>query len=174
MHPRSVRNGHQSTKRDCTITQHFSRGRAPYRHGGGHKKPRCPQRVGTRSRSTHSTQLVTERPIGDRTTGKCIRMPGEITVNTIVGYILPATSVLPNYISAVASGTPDNTTARNELKPALKTAFDNMTFNPEQRAQVLDLCAKYRSVFSLKPSERTWEMQHSRSGISVATKHKTG
>ena len=73
--------------------------------------------------------------------------------DTILGYISPVKSVAEKTVSAVNS---DQTTfrhKRDELKGAMKKAFTNTTFTPQQCSQVLDLCAKYRNVFSLSPKE---------------------
>ena len=43
--------------------------------------------------------------------------------------------------------------AREALEPALAKAFADTTFSPEQVSEVVDLCAKYRPVFSLSPDE---------------------
>jgi len=73
--------------------------------------------------------------------------------DTVLGYISPVKSVAEKTVSAVTS---DQTTCRqkrDELKGAMKKAFTNTTFTPQQCSQVLDLCAKYRNVFSLSPKE---------------------
>ena len=43
--------------------------------------------------------------------------------------------------------------AREALNPALVEAFADTTFSPEQVSGVIDLCAKYRPVFSLSADE---------------------
>ena len=73
--------------------------------------------------------------------------------DTILRYISPVKSVAEKTVSAVNS---DQTTfrhKRDELKGAMKKASTNTTFTPQQCSQVLDLCAKYRNVFSLSPKE---------------------
>lgn len=45
------------------------------------------------------------------------------------------------------------TAARKELVEPLQQAFADSTFSPEQQAQVSELCAKYRPVFSLNSGE---------------------
>ena len=42
---------------------------------------------------------------------------------------------------------------RHELRQALSAAFNKTTFSPGECEQVLDLCTKYRNVFSLSPRE---------------------
>ena len=56
-------------------------------------------------------------------------------------------------ISAVSRVEQNNTATRQELAEALKNAFQNSTFNAHQQSQILDLCTKYRNVFSLSPQE---------------------
>ena len=59
-------------------------------------------------------------------------------------------------ISAVAAS-PKNkdepAVAREALEPTLAKAFADTTFSPEQVSEVVDLCAKYRPVFSVSPDE---------------------
>ena len=60
----------------------------------------------------------------------------------------------PNHtISAVQTDSNTTESTRNELRTALTTAFDRTTFTPGECAQVLELCAMSRSVFSLSLQE---------------------
>ena len=73
--------------------------------------------------------------------------------DTILGYISPVKSVAEKTVSAVNS---DQTTfrhERDELKGAIKKSVYEHYITPQQCSQVLDLCAKYRNVFSLSPKE---------------------
>ena len=59
-------------------------------------------------------------------------------------------------ISAVAASPKnkdESAAAREALEPALAKAFADTTFSPEQVSEVINLCAKYRPVFSLSADE---------------------
>ena len=74
--------------------------------------------------------------------------------NTAVGTISPVTTVIPeNTASAVANNHLESSQARIDLAAALDESFKRSTFNNHLRTQLLDLCTKYRSVFSLSPKE---------------------
>ena len=47
----------------------------------------------------------------------------------------------------------ESSQARITLTAALDESFENSTFNDQQKTQVLDLCTRYRSVFSLNQEE---------------------
>ena len=85
--------------------------------------------------------------------------------NTIVGTITPVTAISPRTASAVtqaisprtASAVTQNCSessqARIDLTAALDESFKNTTFDDQQRAQIINLCTEYRSVFSLNQKE---------------------
>ena len=76
-----------------------------------------------------------------------------LTRNTLVGYFAPV-SVTPNKTtSPIQTDSKTTESTCNELRAALPNAFGKTTFTSCERAQVLDLCTKYRSVFSLSPQE---------------------
>ena len=76
-----------------------------------------------------------------------------MTRDTLLGHIAQV-SVAPNHtISAVQTDSKKTESTRNELRTALTTAFDRTTFTPGECAQVLELCAMSRSVFSLSLQE---------------------
>ena len=71
----------------------------------------------------------------------------------MLGYIPQVKAVPESSISTIQSEQQSSVSAREELRVALKIAFISTTFSSDQCSQVLDLCAKYRSVFSLSSSE---------------------
>ena len=71
----------------------------------------------------------------------------------LLGYISPVKSVLTQNISTIHTDSSKTDTTREELRTALKDSFNTTTFSADQCAQLLDLCTKYRSVFSLSPKE---------------------
>ena len=73
--------------------------------------------------------------------------------DTLLGHIAPV-SVAPDHaISAVQTDSKTTESTRNELRTALTKAFHKTTFTPGERAQVLELCTNYGSVFPLSPQE---------------------
>ena len=90
--------------------------------------------------------------------------------DTVLGYITAVKSVPTKAVSAVTSDQTTFRKKRDELKGAMKKAFSNTTFTTQQCSQILDLCAKYRNVFSLSGA---WKMQDSKSRLSPTTRHKT-
>ena len=73
--------------------------------------------------------------------------------DTLVGYISPVKTVEPQTISSVQSDLEETAKHRTELQKALTKAFENTTFSSQQCEELLQLCTRYRSVFSLKPDE---------------------
>ena len=73
--------------------------------------------------------------------------------NTIVGTITPVTAISPQTASAVAQNCSESLQARIDLTAALDASFKNTTFDDQQRAQIINLCTEYRSVFSLNQKE---------------------
>ena len=73
--------------------------------------------------------------------------------NTLLGYIAPVWVALNKNISAIQTDSKTTESTRNHLRSALTRAFDKTTFTPAECEQVLTLCTKYRSVFSLSPQE---------------------
>ena len=71
---------------------------------------------------------------------------------TIVGTISPVTVISPRTASAITHNHSESQ-ARIDLTAALDESFKNSTFNGQQKTQLLDLCAQYRSVFSLTREE---------------------
>ena len=55
--------------------------------------------------------------------------------------------------SAIRTDSKTTESTRNEVRAALTRAFDKTTFTPAECEQVLTLCMKCRSVFSLSPRE---------------------
>ena len=74
--------------------------------------------------------------------------------NTIVGTISPVTVISPQTASAITNNCSESSQARIDLTAALDESFKNTTFNGQQRTQLLDLCTRYRSVFSLNQNEQ--------------------
>ena len=68
---------------------------------------------------------------------------------TVVGTISPVTAISPRRASAIMHNHSENSQARIGLTAALRESFKKSTFNDQQKTQLLDLCAKYRSVFLL-------------------------
>ena len=83
----------------------------------------------------------------------CNSSERSITVQpkTVVGTISPVTAIPPNVVSAVANNHLESSQTRINLTAALDESFERSTFNDYQQTQLLDLCTKYRSVFSLSP-----------------------
>ena len=82
----------------------------------------------------------------------------KIPAGLVLGHFSTVNIISPSerHVHAVAANpvTPAETaTARADLEIALAKAFQDTTFTPDQVRIVLDLCAKYRSVFSLSPEE---------------------
>ena len=73
--------------------------------------------------------------------------------NTIVGTITPVTAISPRTASAVTQNCSESSQARIDLTAALDESFKNTTFDDQQRAQIINLCTEYRSVFSLNQKE---------------------
>ena len=73
--------------------------------------------------------------------------------NTMVGTISPVTAISPRTASAIMHNYSESSQARIDLTAALGESFKNSTFNDQQKTQLLDLCTRYRSVFSLNQEE---------------------
>ena len=73
--------------------------------------------------------------------------------NTNVGAITPVTAISPRTASAVTQNCSESSQARIDLTAALDESFKNTTFDDQQRAQIINLCTEYRSVFSLNQKE---------------------
>ena len=73
--------------------------------------------------------------------------------NTNVGTITPVTAISPRTASAVTQNCSESSQARIDLTAALDESFKNTTFDDQQRAQIINLCTEYRSVFSLNQKE---------------------
>ena len=73
--------------------------------------------------------------------------------NTNVGTITPVTAISPRTASAVTQNCSESSQARIDLTAALDESFKNTTFDVQQRAQIINLCTEYRSVFSLNQKE---------------------
>ena len=72
---------------------------------------------------------------------------------TVVSTISLVTAILPRNASAIANNHSESSQARIDLAEALDEPFKRSTFNDHQQTQLLDLCKKYRSVFSLTSKE---------------------
>ena len=73
--------------------------------------------------------------------------------NTIVGTISPVTAISPQTASAITKNCSESSQARIDLTAALDESFKDTTFDDQQRTQIINLCTKYRSVFSLNQKE---------------------
>ena len=73
--------------------------------------------------------------------------------NTIVGMISPVTAISPQTASAVTHNCSESSQGRIDLTAALDESFKNTTFDGQQRTQLLNLCTRYRSVFSPNQQE---------------------
>ena len=73
--------------------------------------------------------------------------------NTLLGHIAPVSVALNKAISENQTDRKSTEFTRKELRAALTRAFDKTTFTPAECEQVITLCTKYRSVFSLSPQE---------------------
>ena len=73
--------------------------------------------------------------------------------NTIVGTISPVTAISPRTASAIIHNHSESSQARIDLTAGLDEWFKNSTFVDQQKTQLLDLCTRYRSVFSLNQEE---------------------
>ena len=70
---------------------------------------------------------------------------------TVVGTISPVPAISPRSASAITHNHSESSHARIDLTAALDESLKRPTFNDQQQTQLLDLCTKYRSVFSLTP-----------------------
>ena len=73
--------------------------------------------------------------------------------NTVVGTISPVTAISPRTASAITHNCSKSSQARIDLTAAFDESFESSTFNGQQRTQLLDLCTRNRSVFSLNQDE---------------------
>jgi hypothetical protein len=73
--------------------------------------------------------------------------------NMVVGTISPVTARPSQTVSVVTQNYSESSQARNQLAAALEDSFKNTTFDDQQRTQIINLCTRYRSVFSLNPKE---------------------
>ena len=73
--------------------------------------------------------------------------------NTIVGTISPVTAIPPQTASAVTQICSESSQVRIDLTAALDESFKNTTFHDQQLTQIINLCTKYRSVFSQNQKE---------------------
>ena len=73
--------------------------------------------------------------------------------NTMVGTISPVTAISPQTASAVTQNCSESLQARIDLTAALDESLKNTTFDDQQRTQIINLCTKCRSVFSLNQKE---------------------
>ena len=78
-----------------------------------------------------------------------ITIQPKIVVNTIS----LVTAIPENVASAVAKNHLKSSQAQIDLAIALDESFKRSTPNDHQQTQLLDLCTKYRSVFTLSPKE---------------------
>lgn len=76
-----------------------------------------------------------------------------VRAGTVVGHITPVTVASTVTTSAINTDCTSVDQARDELRPRLASAFKGTVFSQIQCHEILDLCAKYRSVFSLTPQE---------------------
>ena len=102
-------------------------------------------RTVTRWCSTTNSALV---KIGNPSDRSIILRP-----NTIVGTISPVTAISPRTANAIMHNHSESSQARIDLTAALDKSFENPIFSDQQKTQFLDLCSRYRSVFSLNQEE---------------------
>ena len=91
--------------------------------------------------------------------------------NTLLGYISPVKTVLPQTVSSTNTNPDQTAKHRADLQQALTKAFANTTFSADQREEILQLCTRYRSVFSLHPDELGKCTIDSRSRLSSRTRY---
>ena len=72
---------------------------------------------------------------------------------TMLGQISPVKTVRQATVSKLQNAKEPSEATREELRGALEKVFRATTISSDQCSQVLDLCTKYRSVFSLAASE---------------------
>ena len=72
---------------------------------------------------------------------------------TVVDTISPVTAISPRNARAIANNHSESSQVRMDLTAALDESFKRSTFNDHKQTQLLDLCTKYPSVFSLTPKE---------------------
>ena len=70
-----------------------------------------------------------------------------------MGTITPVTAISPRTASAVTQNCSESSQARIDLTAALDESFKTTTFDDQLRAQIINLCTEYRSVFSLNQKE---------------------
>ena len=107
------------------------------------------------------TYIVTWR-VSDGSIGVQIAKPSTdgvaLPAGLCLGYLFTVAVVTPDQlrVNAVAK-TPQTVDeinhARSELEAPLSKVFENTTLTSDQQASILDLCAKFRPVFSLSMSE---------------------
>ena len=73
--------------------------------------------------------------------------------NTLLGHISTVSVALNKTTSAIQTDSKTTESTRNELRAALTRKIHKTTFTPVECEQVLTLCTKCRSVFSLSPQE---------------------
>ena len=73
--------------------------------------------------------------------------------NTIVGTISPVTAISPQTASAITKNCSESSQARTDLTAALDESFKDTTVDDQQRTLMINMCTKYRSVFSLNQKE---------------------
>ena len=71
----------------------------------------------------------------------------------MVGTISPVTAISPRTASVIMHNHPESSQARIDLTADLDESFKNSAFNHQQKTQLLDLCTRYRSVFSLNQEQ---------------------
>ena len=76
-----------------------------------------------------------------------------LKLTMLSGCIMPVTSVLALNVSTIQTGSAKSDSTRDELRTALKDYSKCTTLSADRCSQLLDLCTKYRSVFSLSPPE---------------------
>ena len=72
---------------------------------------------------------------------------------TVMGTISPLTAISPRAASAITHNHSESSQVQIDLTAALDGSFKKSSFNDQQKIQLLDLCAQYRSVFSFTQNE---------------------
>ena len=70
-----------------------------------------------------------------------------------MGTISPVTAISPQTASAITHNCSESSQDRIDLTAALDESFKNTTFDGQLRTQIINLCTRYRSVFSLNQKE---------------------
>lgn len=83
-----------------------------------------------------------------------LRVPAGLFLGFLSPTQLKTQSAMGASAVATASSTPEQVTiVREELRIALRLAFEETTYTAAQANDMLDFCVEYRPVFALSPEE---------------------